>query len=75
MNSLKFKSNQTVLLELDASNCSNIEFLEHVVANISFAYGVRGQIKMTLVSPAGTPSEILSYRKNDKNKQGKLIKK
>ena len=55
---------------LAVTNCSNIDFLEHVVANVSFVYGVRGQIKMTLISPSGTPSEILSFRKNDKNSKG-----
>ena len=36
-----------------------------MVANISFGFESRGDVKMTLVSPHQTPSEILSYRRND----------
>ena len=62
------------MVEVDLeAKCDNIDFLEHVVANISFSYTSRGDIKLTLISPTGTPSEILSYRKNDHNKQGLTI--
>lgn len=44
--------------------------LEHVVANISFSFSKRGDLKLTLISPHGTPSEVMSYRKNDKSKKG-----
>lgn len=60
-----FKENKTVILELDVENCTLIDTLEHVVANISFKTTTRGDLKLTLISPAGTPSEILSFRKND----------
>lgn len=53
-----------------SDECPQIDFLEHVVANISFSYPIRGQLKLTLISPFGTPSEILSYRKNDDSSEG-----
>ncbi len=52
------------------NDCWNIDELEHVVANISFTFQTRGEVKMTLISPYDTPSEILSYRKNDKSSKG-----
>jgi len=52
------------------NDCWNIDELEHVVANISFAFQTRGEVKMTLISPSETPSEILSFRKNDKSSKG-----
>lgn len=60
----------TVELELDVKNCDSLDTLEHVVANISFKFTTRGDIKLTLISPDGTPSEILSYRKNDLSEKG-----
>jgi hypothetical protein len=53
------------VLELNVDDCPLIDTLEHVVANISFTTTTRGDVKFTIISPAGTPSEILSYRKND----------
>ena len=59
-------------LEINPTDCPNIQALEHVVANISFLFSNRGDLKLTLISPSGTPSEILSYRKNDKSNKGVL---
>ncbi len=44
--------------------------MEHVVANISFSFTIRGDLKLTLISPSSTPSEILSYRRNDRTNKG-----
>lgn len=52
-------------LYFNVLDCPNVEQLEHVIVNISFTYSIRGDIKLTLVSPFGTPSEILSFRKHD----------
>lgn len=54
-------------LEVTSDACKDINSLEHVVANISFAFESRGDVKITLVSPSHTPSEILSYRRNDQS--------
>jgi subtilisin-like proprotein convertase family protein len=58
---------------LDVKHCPHVEQLEHVVANISFKHTTRGDLKLTLVSPAGTPSEILSFRKNDFSNKGNYL--
>lgn len=47
-----------------------LDKLEHVIANISFSFSTRGDLKLTLISPQGTSSEILSYRKNDRSNKG-----
>ena len=59
------------MLELKVTDeCDNIDSLEHVIANISFSFTNRGDLKFTLISPHHTPSEILSYRKNDHSPKG-----
>lgn len=63
-------SDDRIVVTLFVPGCDEINSLEHVVANISFSYSTRGDLKLTLVSPQGTPSEILSYRKNDFNPNG-----
>jgi subtilisin-like proprotein convertase family protein len=57
-------------MHITVKECENVEQLEHVVANISFKYSIRGDLKLTLISPSGTPSEILSYRKHDFSNKG-----
>ena len=44
---------------------NEIRFLEHVHATISLHYSRRGDLQITLVSPSGTRSTLLSPRKND----------
>jgi subtilisin-like proprotein convertase family protein len=60
----------TVEVYLDIEACVNITMLEHVVANISYSFHRRGDVKITIISPSKTPSEMLSYRKNDATDQG-----
>ena len=60
-------------IAIDVTDCPKVERLEHVIANISFKYSVRGDIKLTLVSPSNTPSEILSHRRNDLSSKGNSI--
>lgn len=64
------KEDQPVELELDVTNCTELDSLEHTVANISLKFTTRGDLKLTIISPSGTPSEILSYRKNDQSEKG-----
>ncbi|XP_038059176.1 PC3-like endoprotease variant B [Patiria miniata] len=46
-------------------NCPQITKLEHVKVRISFQARRRGDVSLTLSSPFGTPSELLSRRRND----------
>jgi subtilisin-like proprotein convertase family protein len=41
-----------------------------VTANVSFSFHRRGDVKITLISPSGTPSEMISYRDNDASEKG-----
>lgn len=60
-------------IEFDIGHCGNITRLEHVIANISYSYYRRGDVKIVLISPSGTPSDMLSFRENDKSERGKNI--
>ncbi|CAF3842179.1 unnamed protein product [Rotaria magnacalcarata] len=60
----------TVEIYIDVDKCENVTSLEHVQANVSFTFHRRGDIKITLISPSGTPSELLSYRDPDASKKG-----
>ena len=57
-------------VHIDVDKCPNITNLEHVTANVSFSFHRRGDVKITLVSPSGTPSEMISYRENDDSSKG-----
>lgn len=50
--------------------CQNVTNLEHVIANVSFTFHRRGDVKILLISPSGTISEMISYRDNDVSKKG-----
>ncbi|CAF3726887.1 unnamed protein product [Rotaria socialis] len=60
----------TVEMHIDVDKCENVTSLEHVQANVSFTFHRRGDIKITLISPSGTPSELLSYRDPDASNKG-----
>jgi subtilisin-like proprotein convertase family protein len=57
-------------VNIDVNKCENITSLEHVTANVSFIFHRRGDVKITLISPSGTPSEMISYRDNDASEKG-----
>ncbi|CAF0806074.1 unnamed protein product [Didymodactylos carnosus] len=59
-----------IKIHLDVLECINVTVLEHVVANISFTFNRRGNVKITLISPSQTPSEMLSFRPNDATNKG-----
>ena len=49
-----------------SGDCSSIQYLEHVVATITFSYTTfRGVTEFYLVSPSGTRSHLLHYRYQD----------
>jgi subtilisin-like proprotein convertase family protein len=60
----------TVEVNIDVDKCENITNLEHVTANVSYSFHRRGDVKVTLISPSGTPSEMISYRDNDASEKG-----
>lgn len=60
----------TVEVTIDVEECFNVTSIEHVVANISYSFHRRGDVKITIISPTGTQSELLSYRDNDASYKG-----
>ncbi|CAF3367974.1 unnamed protein product [Rotaria sp. Silwood1] len=60
----------SVEVNIDVDKCENVTNLEHVQANVSFSFHRRGDVKVTLISPSGTLSEMISYRDNDASKKG-----
>ncbi|CAG2202838.1 FURIN [Mytilus edulis] len=53
-------------ITVTSGDCSSINYLEHVVADIKFSYTrFRGVTKLYLVSPSGTKSHLLHYRYKD----------
>jgi len=55
---------------IEVPQCKNVASVEHVVANISYLFHRRGDVKITLISPSQTPSEMLSYRDKDATDKG-----
>lgn len=54
-----------VILNLTVTECSGVNFLEHVQAKISLSSSRRGDIQIYLTSPAGTRSTLLARRPQD----------
>ena len=53
-------------MTVTSGDCSSINYLEHVVADITFSYTTfRGITELYLVSPSGTKSHLLHYRNQD----------
>ncbi|XP_072018312.1 PC3-like endoprotease variant B [Amphiura filiformis] len=50
--------------------CSHIAKLEHTIASISFEAPRRGDVSIRLISPSGTPSQLLSTRPKDHTDEG-----
>ncbi|CAF2019698.1 unnamed protein product [Rotaria magnacalcarata] len=61
---------KTLELSIDVKICENITSIEHVIANISYSFHRRGDVKITIISPSQTPSEVLSYRDADFTDEG-----
>ena len=61
--------------EIISSGCkdtgSAIKFLEHIEVRISFRYSFRGAVQITLESPAGTTSNLLTRRNYDRKPNSK----
>ncbi|XP_052106655.1 proprotein convertase subtilisin/kexin type 6-like [Mytilus californianus] len=56
----------TDIRSISTSDCSSIDYLEHVTIDISFSYTrYRGVTEFYLVSPSGTESHLMHYRYDD----------
>ncbi|EEB13549.1 Furin-1 precursor, putative [Pediculus humanus corporis] len=59
-----------VNLEINATVCDYVYYLEHVELEINIEYPVRGNLEIFLESPSGTNIQLLGRRKNDSSKRG-----
>lgn len=66
--SIKEKSLRVFAIE--CFKCNGVNYLEHVISRISLHSGVRGKIKINLISPCGTKSNLLDFRRNDLSRRG-----
>jgi subtilisin-like proprotein convertase family protein len=66
----KFK--ESLMRKRSASNtcANNLNYLEHVQSVLTLKSGVRGQIRINLISPSNTKSNLLEYREHDLSKKG-----
>jgi subtilisin-like proprotein convertase family protein len=63
----------TVEVSIDVKSCKNVQSIERVVANISYSFHRRGDVKITIISPSETPSELLSFRDKDATNKGLFL--
>ena len=56
--------------ELKVDECSDVRFLEHVQSVLSLKTKRRGNIEISLTSPSGTKSKLLSERNRDNSNRG-----
>lgn len=61
-------SSRQIISNHTTSNCGKkIDYLEHVVAAITFDCSKRGQVEFFLTSAQGTTSKLLTKRRGDNN--------
>lgn len=53
-----------------SDSLSAIEHLEHVQIHVKIEHAQRGELTLTLISPSGTQSDILSERPKDESRNG-----
>ncbi|CAF0717828.1 unnamed protein product [Brachionus calyciflorus] len=58
------------IFQLDCYECKNLNYLEHVLAKVSLHSGTRGKLRINLISPMGTKSNLLDFRKRDLSREG-----
>ncbi|XP_012548749.1 furin-like convetase isoform X2 [Bombyx mori] len=59
-----------IALQLAVSSCPGVNYLEHVQARISLSAARRGDLRITLTSPAGTNVTLLAPRPHDSSHSG-----
>ncbi|CAG9116972.1 unnamed protein product [Plutella xylostella] len=59
-----------VTLQLDVGACPGVNYLEHVQARVSLSASRRGDLRITLTSPAGTRVTLLAPRAHDSSRAG-----
>lgn len=66
------RTNSSYVSEINTIGCNDtgvcVNSIEHVEAEVVFDYTVRGFVEITLESPSGTVSKLLTARNSDKDK-------
>ncbi|KAL0870656.1 hypothetical protein ABMA27_005604 [Loxostege sticticalis] len=60
----------SIALQLDVNACPGVNYLEHVQARVSLSAARRGDVRITLMSPAGTKVTLLAPRAHDSSRSG-----
>ncbi|XP_013183749.2 furin-like protease 1 isoform X2 [Amyelois transitella] len=63
-------SRSTISLQLDVASCPGVNYLEHVQARVTLSAQRRGDLRITLTSPAGTNVTLLAPRAHDSSRAG-----
>lgn len=56
--------------KMEVSSCDNVKFLEHVRVHVTLAATKRGDVRIFVVSPSGTRSNLLAKRPRDYSRAG-----
>lgn len=70
LNFSRIEKKSVQLFSLECSKCKKLSHIEHVMARLTLDSGVRGKLKINLISPSGTRSNILDFRKHDFSRIG-----
>ncbi|CAH0718280.1 unnamed protein product, partial [Brenthis ino] len=60
----------SITLQLDVGACPGVNYLEHVQARVSLSATRRGDLRISLTSPAGTKVTLLAPRPHDSSRAG-----
>ncbi|XP_050679283.1 furin-like protease 1, isoforms 1/1-X/2 isoform X3 [Leptidea sinapis] len=60
----------SISLQLDVGTCPGVNYLEHVQARVSLSAARRGDLRIALISPAGTRATLLAPRPHDSSRAG-----
>jgi furin len=58
------------VFQLTVDQICSLNYLEHVVSVITIESGVRGKLKISLISPSKTRSNLLEFRERDSSQNG-----
>jgi furin len=58
------------VFQLTVNQICSLNYLEHVVSVITIESGVRGKLKISLISPSKTKSNLLEFRERDSSQSG-----
>lgn len=67
---LKVPKRGSITTMLEVKNCSGVNFIEHIQSKLYISSSMRGVLEISLISPSGTKSILLSKRYHDHSSKG-----